>query len=188
MRWLALALLSACGTNDTVDASMPIDAQPDAGAIDASDPMDAAALDAEPEDTGVVAGDLPPTNAGELRPWLEAGSYTAWPAESAIHDSAGPHFGNVRTYINTVLDQSLAAGNTEHPVGSASVKELYGSGGANIRGYSVMVKTEAGSGGDRWWWYERFNATTYASSQGDGQCVPCHSAGNDHFLSPYPLQ
>jgi hypothetical protein len=120
--------------------------------------------------------------------WLEAESYSAWTAESAIHDSTGPHFGNVRTFINTALHESLEAGNTEHPMGAAAVKELYGMNGANIRGWSVMVKTEAGSGGARWWWYERYGQTTYAASQGDDGCVPCHEAGTDHFLSPYPLQ
>jgi hypothetical protein len=190
----ALALACTADPADERDASA-IDAKPDA-AMDASEidagasdaePADADPIDADPTDTGVIADQLPPTNAGELRPWLEAGSYTTWAAESGPHDSAGPHFGTVRTFINAALDQSLAAGNSEHPMGSAAVKELYG-GGNTIRGYSVMVKTESGTGGDRWWWYERYNATTYAASQGDGQCVPCHSAGNDFFLSPYPLQ
>jgi hypothetical protein len=194
MRWFALALLVACGTNGTgdTDASTSPDAEQDAGSgLDASSPVDAEPMDAEAPadagDGGVVAEELPPTNAAELRTWLEAGMYTSWAAESGPHDSTGPHFGDVRTFVNAVLDASLRDGNTEHPMGSASVKELYGSG-ASIRGYSVMVKTEAGSGGARWWWYERFNASTYAASQGDANCVPCHSAGRDHFLSPYPLQ
>jgi hypothetical protein len=210
---LALMLLvCACGTNDrrnrgTGTDATPRDAAPDAAALDASEPMDAALadadpgdaaprdadptdadpIDAEPTDTGATADQLPPTDAADLLVWLQANTYAGWAAESAEHASAGPHFGDVRTFVNGALDGSLAAGNLEHPVGSAAVKELYGNGNT-IRGWSVMVKTEAGNDGSRWWWYERYEGSVYASSQGAGICVPCHADGTDSFRSPYPLQ
>jgi hypothetical protein len=200
-----IALLLVCFACDTAevgpqdgstDASArdadPVDANAmDASAIDASamdaEAMDAESVDAEPSDTGVSSDQLPPTQGGPLLTWLESGAYTSWAAESGLHASTGPHFGDVRTFVNDALDASLAAGNTEHPMGSAAVKELYGNG-SNVRGWSVMVKTESGTGGDRWWWYERYDGSVFASSQGSNVCVPCHVDGNDFFQSPYPLQ
>jgi hypothetical protein len=210
---LALTLLCcACEANDRRDAgngtdATPRDAAPDAAPIDASasdaseidgstadasETTDAAIADAEPldadaPDMGVPPDQLPPTDAVELLDWLQANTYAGWAAESAQHASTGPHFGDVRVFVNAALDASLGAGNTEHPVGSAAVKELFGNGNT-IRGWSVMVKTEAGNDGSRWWWYERYDGSTYASSQGAGICVPCHADGVDSFRSPYPLQ
>lgn len=138
--------------------------------------------------TGVDEQPLPPTNGVELLPWLEAGEYLGWAAESGVHASSGPHGGGVRTFVNDVLLASLAAGSDSHPEGAAAIKELYGDGGTVI-GWAVEVKLQADSaGGDGWYWYERFQDSVYADGTGEGICTGCHSGGNDYVLSPFPLQ
>jgi len=138
--------------------------------------------------TGGDEQPLPPTNGAELLPWLEAGEYLEWTAESGVHSSSGPHGGGVRTFVNDVLLASLEAGATTHPENAAAIKELYGDGGTVI-GWAVEVKLQAESaGGDGWYWYERFEDSVYADGTGEGICTGCHGAGNDYVLSPFPLQ
>ncbi len=141
----------------------------------------------EPTTTGDMQT-LPPQNGAELLPWLEAGEYLGWTAESDIHESTGPHLGDVRTFVNDVLFDSLDAGDAAHPMDAATVKELYGSGDT-VLGWAVMVKVQADSaGGDGWYWYEYFDGDTISDSLGDGLCTGCHSSGSDYFRSPFPLQ
>lgn len=129
-----------------------------------------------------------PTSGAELVPWLQAGRYLGWPSESSIHPSSGPHFGNVRVYLNDVLFDSLESGLAEHPAGSVAVKELYG-GGTELRGWSVMVKVQdLSAGGDGWYWYERFGTTPFADGFGVRGCTVCHSLGKDYVRIPFPLQ
>jgi hypothetical protein len=138
--------------------------------------------------------EAPPANAEELLPWLQAGRYAEWPAESAVHPSGGPHFGRVRTYVNTILFESLAAGAPSHPVGAAAVKELYGSA-AEVRGWSVSVKLQPDSArGNGWYWYERFRGAVYGDGVGAPGCTGCHGndfgpfTSKDFILAPFPLQ
>lgn len=146
-----------------------------------------------PADSGSTedSGDpqpLPPTNGAELVPWLQAGEYLDWQAESGVHPSTGPHFGGVRTFVNDVLHDSLAAGATSHPEGSAAIKELYGAGDA-VLGWSVEIKLQDDSaGGDGWYWYEGYQDRVYADGTGEGICTGCHGGGNDYVLTPFPLQ
>lgn len=138
--------------------------------------------------TGETEQPQPPTDGAELLPWLEAGEYLAWAAESGVHPSSGPHGGGVRTFVNDVLLASLAAGSPSHPVGAAAIKELYGDGGSVI-GWAVEVKLQADSaGGDGWYWYELFGTDLYADGTGEGICTGCHGGGNDYVLTPFPLQ
>lgn len=136
---------------------------------------------------GAGGADCLPTDAASLDAFLAAGDYTSWPAESAPHPSAGPHFGDVRTFMNDTLVASLTAGAGPHPRCSATVKELYGDGDT-IRGHAVMIKTEDGTGGDTWFWYEVYDGMTFANANGDGTCVGCHSSGDDYVRTPFPLQ
>lgn len=130
----------------------------------------------------------PPTDGAALLTWLQAGEYLGWTSESAVHDSQGPHFGDVRTYVNDALADSLTAGSPTHPVDAAAVKELYGTS-ATPQGWSVIVKVAEGEGGDTWYLYEYFDGTTYGDAVGDGGCTGCHSMGSlDYFKSPFPLQ
>jgi hypothetical protein len=172
------------GTSDTSSA------EPDTGTTRGPEPT-TQAEGTETADSGSSGGgeqSLPPTNGPELVPWLEAGAYLDWAAESGVHPSSGPHFGGVRTFVNDVLLGSLEAGAASHPVGSAAVKELYGAGGT-VRGWSVEVKVQADSaGGNGWYWYEGYQGDVYADGTGAGICTGCHGGGNDYVLSPFPLQ
>jgi hypothetical protein len=181
-------LLTACPDGSSVDdATSPTDTGGDGDGDGDGDPTtDTGDGDGDPTtDTG--EDELPPTEAAQLEAWLEAGGYLGWTAESAVHESTGPHFGGVRTFMNAALLGSLESG-TGHPAGAATVKELYGDGDT-VRGWSVMVKLQADSaGGDGWYWYERYDASVYANGTGEGLCTGCHVDGNDYVLSPYPLQ
>jgi hypothetical protein len=128
--------------------------------------------------------------AAEILAWLKAGTYSTWQAEAAAHKSSGPH-GTVRTFVNTALANSLAAGNGSHPVGATAVKELHGSSG--VTGWAVSVKVAADSaGGKGWYWYETFSTAAAAKPAADGTgvglCTGCHGGGTDYVLVPYPLK
>lgn len=185
----------ACGGESAGDAGA--DDQSDSTSEDSGDEASTEGEDSsgtddssDSSDTGDSGGgeQLPPTDSNALLTWLADGEYTGWAAESGPHPSDGPHFGNVRTFLNAALDGSFEAGADMHPAGSAAVKELYGDGG-QVLGWSVSVKLDADSaGGDNWYWYEKFNDTVYADGAGDSLCTGCHSGGKDFVLSPYPLQ
>ncbi len=125
-----------------------------------------------------------PSESEALLAWLVAEPYLDWPAESAIHDSTGPHFGNVRTWINPQLEDSLDQGAAVHPAGAAAVKELYGSGGTR-RGWAVGVKLDDGA---TWYWYEWYDGSLIAEGDDISLCSGCHSGGSDFVLTPFPLQ
>ena len=97
--------------------------------------------------------------------------------------------------MNDRLLQSLEAGNARHPAGAAAVKELYGSNGEEVRGWSVSVKlAEASAGGAGWYWYERFGSSIYGDAIGAPGCTGCHGSDSGSFtskdfvLAPFPLQ
>ena len=141
-----------------------------------------------PSDGKPVAGI--PTDASKMFQFLTAGDYKAWTAESAVHESKGPH-GKVRTFVNETLASSLSAKNSEHPVGSAAVKELYKKDGTTLSGWAVELKATAGAGGESWYWYEVFSTTDGSSpieGLGHSTCTGCHSAGLDYVRAPFPLQ
>src|SRR5687767_11679023 len=83
--------------------------------------------------------------ARDFRSLCQERGYVGWQKESKVHPSAGPHGGNVRTYLNDSLFASLSAGSSEHPKGSIAVKELYSSGTETVTGWAVMEKTEDAS-------------------------------------------
>lgn len=179
-------------TSDGADPDGSQDADDDGSASDdGSTPDDDGSSEGDdttgPTGDGGPVADPPPTEADALLGWLEAGTYLDWPAESGPHPSAGPHFGTVRTFVDDTLFASLQAGNAEHPVGAAAVKELYGAGD-QVRGWSVMVKVALGAGDDGWYWYERYDDSVYGDGVGDGTCTGCHGSGVDYVRSPFPLQ
>jgi len=139
------------------------------------------------DESGDAAVDVP-TGQAELSPWLMDESYAGWAAESAPHEATGtsPH-GMVRTFFNDALVASFEAGNTEHTVGSASVKELYDAAGMRT-GWAVMVKTAAGTDAESWYWYLESNGSVNADGNGAGPCEGCHGPGVDRVLTAYPLQ
>jgi hypothetical protein len=147
-----------------------------------------------PAETANPATPASPASATDFRQLLQDRSYRGWTSESKVHPSAGPHGGNVRTYLNDSLFASLSAGNAEHPKGSVAVKELYSSGTETVTGWAVMEKTEDSSnGGQGWYWYEVFSTEPGSANTIEGQgkslCVNCHSGSTrDFVLAPFPLQ
>ncbi|GEM_PF-3818001 len=135
---------------------------------------------------GGAAGDAPPMEADALGAWLAAGNYLDWSAESAVHASTGPH-GTVRTFVNAMLETSLASGQSAHPQNAAAVKELYK--GTDVVGWAVEIKVSPESNdGDGWYWYEEVNGKVLVDGMGIGVCTDCHKKGMDYVLTPYPLQ
>lgn len=144
-------------------------------------------------DSGAVQFDAPAESA-QLFAFLKDRAYQPFASESAVHPSEGPH-GMVRTYLSTSLEQSLRAENTEHPRGSAAVKELYEDDGRTLKGWAVMVKTEEqGDGGQGWYWYEIFNVDDGSNPPFDGNgistCTGCHNdtGSIDLVLTGFPLR
>ena len=103
----------------------------------------------------------------------------------------GGHSGQVRTFLNPILDASMKRGGAEHPQGSASVKEFLNADGS-LHSWAVSVKTEAQSdGGKGWYWYEAFDTSArprVIAGQGSTVCIGCHGAGNDFVRVTYPLR
>jgi hypothetical protein len=133
---------------------------------------------------------IPPMDSNDaLLAWLGEGSYTEWNAESGIHQSTGPHGGQVRTFLNDALYESYVQGLTSHPEGAVAVKELWGNGD-DIIGWAVEIKVQADSdGGNGWYWYEKINQSEYGGQLGLGLCTGCHGGGGvDYVLTPWPLQ
>lgn len=130
-----------------------------------------------------------PTSASELEAYLPSRPYADWPAESAAHQSTGPHGGRVRTWLSPTANASLTAGNSTHTFDSVLVKELYGSNtDGTLIGYAVMVKIKEGAADDSWYWYESFTNGAKYEGVGLALCANCHRAGRDFVLTPFPLQ
>ena len=143
-------------------------------------------------DCSNVGTEVVPAEKAALFTYLDCGGYEAFAAESEIHPATSAHSSMARVFINQLLEQSLMSGATEHPVGAASVKEIYQANGTTLRGWAVMVKVEETGAGGAWYWYENYNTNSgdspVAASKGASICVPCHSSGRDYFLTPFPLQ
>lgn len=139
---------------------------------------------------GMATAASPPLRRPALLRWLRAGGYlTSYRGEPAVHVSAGPHGGFVRTWYAPVLADDLAAGRTTFRAGAAMVKELYlDRPDGPPAGYSVMRKLTARSRGGRGWlFFETFDARTGAGfyGRGLGVCTGCHAAGTDFLLSDF---
>lgn len=135
---------------------------------------------------------LVPAEQNALFEFLKAREYATFASEPAAHPSTGPHSGDVRVFLDPVLEASLKAGNTTHPQWAAAVKELDVQNG-EPGGWAVLVKTSDDSqGGNGFYWYEIFSTTDGSdppyAGQGLGICVNCHSGGVDFHLSAYPLE
>lgn len=138
----------------------------------------------EDEGAGVVGGI--DTSKEGLTSFSRDKGYAAWRAEPEIHDTRAPHGKKVRVFFNDTLAASLEAGNAEHPVGSATAKELY-DGDGRISGHAVMVKVAEG-GKDSWLYFEGFTPD-YADpfyGRAHPTCAGCHASGADFIRSPLP--
>ena len=120
--------------------------------------------------------------ANKVFKWLKHGDYRKYKAESAVHPSStGAVHGEVKTYVNDKLDRSMMSGAEEHPVGAASIKELYKDG--KLYGWAAAIKVKSGAKANGWYWYEVLSTTDnskpVAASLGSAKCVGCHSVGTD---------
>jgi hypothetical protein len=136
---------------------------------------------------GRAQSDLPPTGQRALVAWLRAGTYrSTYTPEPSVHPSAGPHGGNVRTWLSPTLVEDLRAARTPFRKGAAMVKELYFDGEEQAIGYAVMrkVRRRSGARGQGWYFFETFDGSTpvVRPGRGAGVCVGCHRAGNDYYL------
>src|SRR5688500_10695194 len=82
-----------------------------------------------------IASDTVPAEKAALFAYLDCSGYAAHAKESSIHPSTSAHSSNARVFINSILEQSLMSGAATHPVGSASVKEIYQADGTTLRGW-----------------------------------------------------
>lgn len=155
MRTLPLLVLCACGAGfegTLADGSVVLISTPDSG--------------------------TPATRAGLLS-IAQSGAYLSWKAEAAPHQTAGPHGGQVRTFVNDVLYASLKAGNRMHPNGSIAVKELFSNGARN--GWAIDAKDDDGV----WTFYEGFEPqlNQYFFRGSGNLCSNCHAGGVDFVLT-----
>lgn len=185
------------GDGDDADGSTdgPPPSSDDGGSF--TDAGDEGPRDAEPTEAAAPTcpdqGSVDLASQPKLQAWLQKRAYTCWKQESVVHASAGPHSGNVKTYLNDALHGSFEKSDAEHPMGAMAVKELYGKSKTTPFGWAVGIKTQAKSnGGKGWYWYEVFdtspNTTNFIGGQNYSECTPCHSGGDDFVLSPFPLQ
>lgn len=127
---------------------------------------------------------VPPRGSDDLPVWLAGGYYRSWRCEAAAHPgrTSSPH-GTTRICNNDALHTASAG--AAFPVGAAAVKEIFD--GGDVMAYAVSRKLEAGSGGDRWYWYEASADHIYANRQGAGNCTGCHAdAERDYVFTIVP--
>ncbi len=148
--------------------------------------------------TRAVVGGVP-TNKDDLFAFVKAGKHKSWAHESKMRETDAPHGTYVIAYLNSILDASLKAGNTVHPVGSAAVKEMFDENRKPF-GWAVSVKARPESDrGKGWYWYETLSTTdpdaipTRGTRTGEGfgagVCIGCHGRfGVDYVTIPYPLE
>lgn len=127
-------------------------------------------------DSGTAA--TPATRAGLLS-IAQSGAYLSWKAEAAPHQTAGPHGGQVRTFVNDVLYASLKAGNSTHPRGAIAVKELFSNGART--GWAIDAKDDDGV----WTYFEGFEPqlNQYFFRGSGNLCSNCHAGGVDFVLT-----
>ena len=154
--------------------------------------------DASLEDsrTQLAAVESPvPIDVDALFAYLQDGEYRSMNVQSGIHSTRGPHLNlgqPVKVYFSDAVSQSMEGGYTDHPKGSALVKEIFEPGTENLVGWAVAVKTDENSDrGEGWFWVE-FTSTTDPSQvpvpAGNGVplCSSCHATGSDFVLSELP--
>jgi hypothetical protein len=120
----------------------------------------------------------PPQGQAAIEAWLAAGHYLAWRCESAISPPRlnGAH-GRHRICTNSIL---LGSAGPIHPVGAASVKELF-DGNDRPNGFAVGIKVAPGMSDLTWYWYERTGTSPTSRPVADDvsaqMCGPsCHAA------------
>lgn len=137
-----------------------------------------------------------PLGKDELFAFLTTKEYGAFETqEKNMHPSAGPHTKlglPVKVYMNDIIANSLTANNSEHPLGSVIVKEMFDANNV-LSGWAVMAKTQASTeDGKGWFWYEVTSTKDANSLQAMGNgvigCTSCHSSGGrDMVKTEFPF-
>ena len=130
-----------------------------------------------------------PAEVEEVLAAIEDGSYESWEAEPMRHPpgNGSPHPGEVRTFFNPTLAQSMGAGNTEHPIGSAALKESWQDD--TLSGWFIEVKVAEGTGVETWyWWSDLANVDALGGDSSVAACTGCHAGGIDYVTTAYPFE
>lgn len=145
--------------------------------------VDDGPLDLPPED------DIPGTSLEEIQQFVDDKGFADWTNEpeprDPIPESGSPHK-KVRTYFGPRLEISLNDFRGEHPVGSASVKEVYSDDGSTVTDYFVYVRHKQGPPADSYTWFRQEGQLYY---EGESFCAECHrvTQGNlDGTVTPLP--
>jgi hypothetical protein len=138
----------------------------------------------EPAPEPAIAPD--DSDLAEIQAWLHAGAYLEWERHDPV--PAPGMSGGARVYLSPELVASLRAGSSNHPAGSAAVREIVDAEDpTRMIGWALNHKLEAGTGGDAWFFYEVFStepdAAPLVAERGAPGCVGCHADGQDFVLS-----
>src|SRR5688500_17644255 len=120
------ALAIACGNDDT--GTPASSASSSSGSASSSGSSSSSGSPSSASGGPTTIDGIPARDPAALNAWLKTKVYASWPKESAAHASTGPHSSSVLTHLSPKLDQSMSAGNAEHPKGSAAVKEFLSNG------------------------------------------------------------
>lgn len=124
-----------------------------------------------------------------VQAWLAEGEYLEW--ERHDPEPAPGMVGGARVYLSPELAASLRAGASEHPPGSAAVREIVSADDPDTQiGWAFSHKLEAGEAGaedQAWFFYEVFDldpaAAPLTAERGAPGCVGCHGEGVDFVRS-----
>lgn len=181
------------GAADMSDDMTPIVTEPDMDpGMDMADMDPAMDMGEMPVDmNGVGEEEQPPIGHDAISMYLQEKRYSNFAVEPSIHQSSGPHGGRVLTFVNAPLERSLRDGDATHPVGSASIKELYRSSD-EVQGWAVSIKVADEGTAQDWYWYYLLSTASGAAASADGRGVPlcanCHSGGTDYLLTFGPFE
>jgi hypothetical protein len=122
--------------------------------------------------------DQDPKGAQELWDRVHAEDYQSWkraPGYEARKATNAPHSDEVDIYVNTVMDEAIASGQTTWPDDSLIVKDGFSGSEHDI--VAIMEK-RAGV----WYWAE-YDADSGGEATYSGKpdiCTGCHSSGRDY--------
>ena len=146
---------------------------------------DTLAGETETETEVVAPGD---DDLAAIQEWLVSRAYQSW--ERHDPEPAPGMSGGARVYLSPALADSLRAGASVHPPGSAAVREIVDAQDPTRQlGWALVHKldesTEANS--DAWFFYEVFSLEVDGQPQtaerGPPGCVGCHGEGVDFVRS-----
>ncbi|MGB1277950.1 MAG: hypothetical protein ACPG77_19545, partial [Nannocystaceae bacterium] len=125
-----------------------------------------------------------------LHGWVLDGQYSEWMSWSEVLPNGG--IGGNRVFLNDVLAESLADGQTHHPLGATAVREQYGEDLETLVGWAVATRISADdTSAEAWLWFEVFStdpdAEPAVAKPAAPGCVGCHGNATDFIHSTLPL-